>query len=162
MTTLLFIGVDPGKESGLASICWNASEDRWNRYETHALDAQALCDTVWSTLNGVPWSTHISVERFTMSGRTSHMTRQNDAIEVIGALRWMSTRWRNKVTFRVRGAAEATKTGNHDVQRAAGLWRVGVTNHERRAVAQLLTGISQRTPDLFVELTRGGKINADT
>jgi len=156
---ILFMGVDPGLETAVATVRWNGVAEKWDKFGTLTAPAGEACDAVWATFVAYAWTTHVGVERYTMSGRTGNMTRQNDAIEVIGALRWMSRRWVGKpLTFDVVGAAEATKIGNHEMQRSINAWVRGAPDHVRRAVAQLIYVISRRQPSLFADLINGAKI----
>lgn len=157
---MIFIGVDPGKTCGLAIVYQRSSG--FADFKVTSLSAHDACDAVWHLLSYARNRfVHCAVERYTMSGNTAKMTRQNDAIEVIGALRWMITRAGRAATFNTYGAAEATKIGPHDLQRQIGWWNVGAEDHERRAVSQLLIDISQHQPRNFARLISSGNIPVD-
>jgi hypothetical protein len=136
----LLIGVDPGKTSGLAVL---DGDDFWSVDLDDPLD---VCDEVHRMLR---WKrpTVVAVERYTFTRAAGRMTRQYDALEVIGALRYICHT--SGVSFVLRGASESARVGSPAVLRALGWWARGF-DHRNRAAAQLALLLQQTYPEEFV------------
>lgn len=110
-----------------------------------------VCGWVRSWLIAYPGAT-LTVERFTQApGRPR--TAQNDALEVIGVMRWLACE--HRAWFALRGAAEASRAGSHDVLRRLGWYRPKPGDHMNKAAAQVALAYQERDPIGFIHsLTR--------
>lgn len=141
----LIIGVDPGLTTGIAWL----HADKFEAAELSPLDT---CDFVLTQLkNDLP--TIVSAERFTFQASSAKKTRQYDALEIIGTLRWLCHRYR--ATFITPGASEAQRIGSPQVLRALGWWQRG-KDHSNKAGAQVAYAFAQTHPDEFESLLPPG------
>lgn len=145
----LIIGVDPGLMTGVTEVAVPAMT-----FSSHELTALAACDLVegWAARYGADLV--VSCERYTIMGRGK--TSQPDALEVIGALRWICHR--HGSTFELRGAADAARIGNPALIRAV-RWHTPGPGHADRATAQVIATLAERLPGQFMRLTGVGRID---
>lgn len=140
----LIIGVDPGKETGLAWLI----DDEFSHMDLPAL---AACDKIaWLVSGcGAQRPTIIAAERYNITQRTVKMTRQYEAFEVIGACRWIAHV--HRTSFVLQAAGEAQRAGNRDVLLRLGWWRRG-GDHLNKAAAQVVLAFQQIFPAAYAEL----------
>lgn len=81
------IAVDPGKNTGVCSAAPMTDSLEWKLWSGEPYEA---INRVFSFVRYAGPRTAIVVERFTVTN--THHTRQYDALEVIGALRWIARR----------------------------------------------------------------------
>lgn len=98
----------------------------------------------------------VATERFTPGAGTARRTRQNDALEVIGMLRWIA--YRSNATLLLQSVSDAVKVAPNDVLRALNWWRRGDPDHVRRAAAQAAYALHQTRPELLEKLVGPGTI----
>lgn len=142
----LIIGIDPGKTVGFARLYNDGFKQGDLSYEktTDVLDLM----TAWATLQQVPFI--VSVERFTQHNNRV-MTRQNDALELIGVARFLA-RKRGAVKFMLNGVTDAQRMAPPDVLRQLGWWKPG-GDHLNKAAAQVAYAVALTWPDDFARLT---------
>jgi hypothetical protein len=133
----LFIALDPGGTTGVAS-CWYNGVDVANRYVAE-LPPHDACTFVWESLrlhgNGVH-EVSVVAERFTIGPQTMKMSRQHDALEVIGAVRWMTQR--HHAPFELQDPATAKRMVSNVSLKEAGFWSRGSKGHGHDAARHLL------------------------
>lgn len=141
-------GVDPGLHCGLLHY----------RLDTGAVEMMELgpLDAADWLASHVTSGDFVAVERYTPRGSTGRMTRQNDALEVIGMCRHVAHRV--GAVFLLQGVSDAQKTGTSDVLKALGWWRKGDPDHIRRAAAQAALAYAQSHPDDFERRTGPGTV----
>lgn len=139
-------GVDPGLAVGTLRF-----DLITQGVEMAALPPLEAVDWVWERL--VPGDV-LAVERFTPNAGSARRTRQNDALEVVGALRWAAHR--TSASFVLQGVSDAVRVAPNDVLRALGWWRRGDPDHVRRAAAQAAYALFRLDPKLFERLAGPG------
>lgn len=142
---LIIIGVDPGKACGFA-VFQTATGD----FHSDDLSVDVALDRIYALMYGQNLRTILSVERFTPNGRAAQ-TAQTDALEVIGAARFIARRL-NALRFMTPGASEAQSIAGPDVLRTLGWWAPGF-DHRNRAASQVGYALSEVLPVLFADLT---------
>lgn len=148
----LIIGVDPGLQTGLAWLTSAGSDERFSSVDLPAMEA---CDRIARFLDDrCRQQAVIAVERFTVSGRAAKMTRQNDALEIIGVCRWLARR--HGVSFLLQGAGDAQRVGSRELLTRLGWWAVG-GDHLNKAAAQVALAYQRAYPREFAQ-----RINPDT
>lgn len=134
------LAVDPGGTSGIA--LWSGGDtpppvEERNPYET--------IEIVERWLQRVEENGVVVVERFTIGPQTLKNSRQYDAIEIIGALRYLSLK--HGAEFVLQAPADAKRLMTNDVLRRLG-WYVTGRDHGRDALRHLgLYLISRRWLD---------------
>lgn len=146
----LIIGVDPGKMTGLAWLVDNT----FRSTDLTALDACTMIDTLMTQHSDRP--TIITAERYTITTNTAKLTRQYDALEVIGVCRWLAHM--RRAQFELQAASAAQRCGNRDVLSALGWWGRGF-DHRNKAAAQVALAYQQRFPNEFALRLEPGMIN---
>jgi predicted RNase H-like nuclease (RuvC/YqgF family) len=150
-TPRLIIGVDPGKMTGLAWLI----DDTFKSTDLTAINA---CDMISNLL--ISYSEQrpviIAAERYNITQRTVKLTRQYDALEVIGTCRWMAHN--HHTMFILQAASEAQRCGNRDVLRALGWWKPG-GDHLNKAAAQVVLAYQQAFPHEFARRLEPGMIS---
>lgn len=149
-TTRLIIGVDPGKMTGLAWLI----DDTFKSTDLAVLNACTVMDMLLREYEGCPII--IAVERYSITQQTSRLTRQYDALEVIGVCRWFAHS--HDAQFLLQSAAAAQRCGNRDVLRALGWWKPG-GDHLNKAAAQVALAYQTTSPLEFTRRLEPGMIN---
>lgn len=153
----LLIGVDPGLMTGVA---WLLDDDTFESCDLPALDA---CDRI-ARLFSDHWNGGdqddcrpivIAVERYSITQQTVKLTRQYDALEVIGVCRWIARY--HGASFLLQGASAAQRVGNRDVLRTLGWWKPG-GDHLNKAAAQVALAYQQTFPHEFAKRLEPGTI----
>lgn len=142
---LIIIGVDPGLTCGFA-VLHTATED----FQSDDVPVNIALDRIYALMHGHNLRTILSVERFTPNGRAAQ-TAQTDALEVIGAARFIARRL-NALRFMTPGASEAQSIASPDVLRTLGWWAPGF-DHRNRAASQVGYALSEVLPGRFADLT---------
>lgn len=139
-------GVDPGLHVGLLRF-----EVATRRVEMTAL--APLSGTGWVEDRLEPGDV-LATELFTPGSGTARRTRQNDALEVVGMMRWLAHK--QAATFVLQSVSDATKVAPSSVLKALGWWRRGDPDHVRRAAAQAVLALHKLHPELLEELAGPG------
>ncbi len=131
----LYIAVDPGSATGLAE--WNPATRALQTFDLPAMQA-----VDW--INGELWAGGVELvvcEAFTITQKTLEFSRggSNDAIEVIGAARWLARQYR--VTFELQQPAEAKGFSSNEKLKRAGFVTPASPDHRRSAARHLLLGL---------------------
>lgn len=137
MTWDLYIAVDPGKTSGIAACWYNGTSV--DAMTGHELARQETCDFVWGALTTYvdsPRQLHVVAERFTIGPQTMKMSRQHDALEIIGVVRWMTQK--HGASFELQDPATAKRMVSNDALRRAGFWCRGGGGHANDAARHLM------------------------
>jgi len=158
----LIIGVDPGLQTGLA---WLMSENGDEQFSSIDLLAMEACDkiawllarwrgrrTQWRGRQAV-----IGAERFVITGRAAKMTRQNDALEVIGTCRWLARAYES--SFLLQAAGEAQRIGSRATLLQLGWWMPS-GDHLNKAAAQTVLAYQRAYPHEFAHRIYPGTIDA--
>jgi len=145
MSNELIIGVDPGLHCGFALL----DNDDFEVWEFSPMEA---CDRLYNILTASKRYKHarVSVERYNITGSTAK-TNQTDALEIIGAMRWICRR--ANVTFNVVGSSDAAKIGTRANLVKLGWWRPGKPDHYQRASAQVAYAYMMAHPSEFYART---------
>lgn len=146
------LGVDPGKKCGVAELGY--TENGWT-FASWALPRVEATDTLRGLLDaqqaGFYDHTHVACERYTIGQRTVKMSRQPDALEVIGVVRGLATG--AHASFDLQGVSDAKKLGNPDVLRQLRWWKVGRdADHANDAAAHVLLAVARHFPTVFRRL----------
>lgn len=148
-TPKLIIGVDPGKTTGLAWLL----DDEFTSVDLPPLEA---CDQVERLLRRRgDRPALVAAERYNITQQTVKLSRQYDALEVIGALRWLAHA--HRATFVLQGASDAQRCGNREVLRTLGWWSPG-GDHRNKAAAQVALAYQQTFPHEFASRLAPGTI----
>lgn len=141
----VIIGLDPGLTCGYAQL----DGDTFTSYDLSPMDACTMLEQMLQ--RGRP--TIIAAERFTFQASSSRKTRQYDALEIIGAARYLCHKY--IATFTLYGASEAQRIGSREVLRALGWWQPG-KDHCNKAAAQVAIAYAQTHPSEFEARLRPG------
>lgn len=153
----LIIGVDPGKSTGLAWLI----DDTFQSIDLPAIKACTLLDMImreYDSDKSVIRSDQvavIAVERYNITAQTSKLTRQYDALEVIGVCRWLAHA--HGAQFMLQGASSAQRCGNREVLQALGWWKPG-GDHLNKAAAQVALACQTIFPHEFAQRIEPGMI----
>jgi len=148
-TPRLIFGVDPGQATGLA---WMLDDD-FMSVDTTPLEA---CDKISRMLRlRGDRSAVVAVERYNITQRTVKLSRQYDALEIIGVCRWLAHA--HRATFVLQGASDAQRCGNREVLRTLGWWSPG-GDHRNKAAAQVALAYQQTFPHEFASRLEPGTI----
>lgn len=141
----IIVGVDPGKTCGYFILDGETTSSA-------DLTTDALCDAVAGVLAlGRP--TVVAVERFTFQLATSKMTRQYDALEVIGVLKYLARRHLDTATLVIQGASDAQRLAPRQVLVNLGWWSPGY-DHRNKAAAQAALALAKIDPAGFTRRSR--------
>lgn len=143
----LIIGVDPGGTTGLAWVL----NGQFESVDLPPLEAMDKVDEL--VRRRVP--TVIAAERYNITAQTIKKTRQYDALEVIGACRWLAYRYH--ASFLLQSAGEAQRAGNREVLRVLGWWKPG-GDHLNKAAAQVALAFQRALPQEFTKLIEPGML----
>lgn len=136
----IIIGIDPGLHCGFALL---DGED-FNVWEFRPMEA---CDRLHDLANGTTTKTvRVGMERYTQNATVK--TGQNDALEIIGAARWICRRAR--VAFTVVGASDSTKGMDRATLKRLGFWIPGKPDHYQRAAAQVAYALKTSHPSEYL------------
>lgn len=154
------IGVDPGGKVDVASCGYavlrgthEVDELEFESSDITPFEAFSRVASLLTSRRAVGSTVVVAAERFTITQQSARRTRQNEALELIGALRHLCAYYDR--TFLVYGASDAQRTGNRDVLRALGWWTPG-RDHRNKAAAQVAHTLLQVAPAEFEQLVRPG------
>jgi predicted RNase H-like nuclease (RuvC/YqgF family) len=141
----LLIGVDPGLTTGLAAIDLDAEPDSPKLLAWEASPHSAI-RWVHTWLDG-GMAARVATERFVIPVGASKLSRQPDALEVIGALRYLCDEANPRVPFELQDRAARNRvslTVLHDL----GWSRLpGGTGHSRDALRHALLALVTHLPE---------------
>lgn len=101
------VGIDPGKTTGHALL--TVADHRVDSGQTTAMQA---CQWIEQMLPTHGHNSLIAVERFTIGQETLKKTRQHDALDVIGAIKYLC--WAHSTRFELNGPSEAKAMVNDE------------------------------------------------
>jgi hypothetical protein len=144
---MIIHAIDPGKTAGY--IRWTEGyADPWSMWQDDALYVVRELARNLKTMDN-----HcVIVERYTQ--QSLRMTPQYDALEMIGALRYLA--WDNGVKFELQSRADKSRVPN-DVLRKHGLWRPNEP-HMMDAARHCLIAIARHRPQSGIMMQLAGKI----
>lgn len=145
----LLIGVDPGKATGLA---WLFDND-FMSLDVSYMDACKKISRLLRLRGDRP--AIVAVERYNITQQTVKLTRQYDALELIGVCRWLA--YAHGAQFTLQAAGEAQRCGNRTTLRALGWWTPS-GDHMNKAAAQLALAYQQTFPLEFAKRLEPGMI----
>jgi len=92
MSVQLLIAYDPGKLTGCASCVFDTDTKEVSAFAGVQADPTSVLDGLWQLVQVVPTHLRICVgyERFTITQATTKLSRQYDALDFIGALKWIT------------------------------------------------------------------------
>lgn len=134
------VALDPGKTTGVAA-CILTDDVQVSGFQAGEMDRQATLDWTWSALESMrelydDLEIHIVAERFTIGPQTMKMTRQHDALEIIGAVRWMTQR--HQASFALQDPGIAKSTCSNATLQKIGFWTPGKAGHANDAARHLV------------------------
>lgn len=150
MKKLVIIGVDPGKETGLA-LYFNRSlltKDSVAASEVLTRVSRWVHNTLGKF--GDNAQVIIAVERYQVGGNTVKKTRQPDAVEILGALRLIA-RGNPQVRVVVSNASDAKKIASPATLKRIGWWTPG-HGHINDATCQIIRALAAERPEEFAEV----------
>lgn len=141
----MLIAVDPGKTCGMFVVIVNDDGmkvfDHWEDSAINTVYEVERLLTVYKTLN-----VKVVVERYVLE--SLKQTRQYDAIEVIGALRWLSNK--HGAMFELQGRAERLRVTN-EMLRDRGWWTTSPGGHVNEAARHAVVAIVRYWPDMIAQ-----------
>jgi hypothetical protein len=155
---MIVFAVDPGLEAGLC---------RWNSEVGYAVDAFTYMEAsgfeIIDAIDGEisrarrqnPMrSFAIVAERYTIGQRTLKMSRQYEALEMIGCLRWIAHR--HTTSFTLQSRADKSRVSDADLRRM-GLWIPDKT-HAMDARRHMLVYVASHYPQSDIMRQLAGTI----
>lgn len=123
MSHVLLIAYDPGKLTGVASVVFDTETKHIAGFAAMQAGPTEVLDGLWVLISQVPITLRVVVgyERFTITERTTKLTRQYDALDFIGALKWIA----HHCTIDIdppRDPAAAKRAVSNDKLRALEFW----------------------------------------
>lgn len=135
------IGVDPGKQTGIAF--WSETKEEFLRFNAYtAVDAVHRLWDALDTYTRHQCSVTLVCERYTIQPRTLKNTRQYDALEVTGALRHKCSRL--GIDFVQYGPSDA----KHALILIEHLLPRGTSTHAKDAACQVAQFLKNNRPDV--------------
>lgn len=164
---VVYIGVDPGKVTG--GFAYNSLTGVANKFEG---DLVTVVTWIWDRLHE-QWNraaqqvgeehhaklglTVIGMERYTLG--TTTRSAQTDALEVIGAIKFLASLFPTQVILMVQGAADAQQAGNRENLIKVGWWTPGDKDqHHNRAAAQIALAMMVHDPRLWHNLLNRSQV----
>lgn len=148
------IGVDPGKITGLASYSWEIVPNQDNQldsFDASCVPATAIIGRI-RDLSRIMKITHIFCEPYIIGQRTTRMTQQTHAMEIIGALKVFCAEEIN-AKFVPQQQSISKIFGNKDRLKQFGWYTSNDSeNHANDAASQVLLGLAAHYPRLFLSL----------
>lgn len=146
------IAVDPGKMCGV--FVYDTLTNAWTTCEDIAYSAVVFIEAHISATD----DTHVVAERFTFQAKLTH---QYDAIETIGALRFICRRLDfigpRRVTFTLQGRAQRMRVSYDDL-RHIGWYRASPGGHVMEATRHAVIALARACPDHGLVRALAGKI----
>jgi hypothetical protein len=146
----VIIAVDPGKMSGLFVV--NEKTSYSFGTELEAIDCVSEVDRLLEIHRATQGAIHIHCERYTMT--SGKHTQQPEALEIIGALRYLA--YKTGETFTLQGRSERMRVTRE--QLAVIDWWVPGKDHVNQAARHAFLGLAQRWPDHSLVQTALGTI----
>lgn len=134
----MILGVDPGGTTGVVILNPEPLEVIW--HDQLAVKEDPLNEGEWARelKRIVPPVRAIAAERFVISPRTLRNTRQHDALDVLGALRYLSII--EGVELILQNASDAKTAFSDEVLKSLGLFDAVKGGHARDALRHALLG----------------------
>lgn len=148
----IIIGIDPGLMTGMSTWIGGLELE-----STVQWDAKTVVAHVWHTIEafGLRRSIHVVCERYDITPQTARMSRQYDALHVIGALRFkceiFNDRTNTNVVFVQYGRSDAKKFASDDRLRSVGWHRPG-NDHANDASRQVMMHLGTVQPEVLKQL----------
>lgn len=128
---MFIASIDPGKVTGVAILFDATEERRFHSFEEPAMDAM---ETLEDYLRGKEDS-HLVWEKFTISSFTHKHSTQNDALEVIGVLKFLGRGY--KLIVHTPQAPANRKVVSDDALKRLGWWNYSKDKHQIDAAKHL-------------------------
>jgi hypothetical protein len=143
----VIIACDPGKVTGIATY-WSGSVSSMQEPTWYAIDR------IWAMLGApsMPVST-IVCEAYVVTAATLRKTRQYDALESIGALRWMANK--HHIEFVLQTPADAKRFADDAKLKAAGWYFPTPGGHANDAARHLMLYLARNDVELFKRVIAG-------
>lgn len=138
----LIVAIDPGGTTGVAACLHVRDAQELVNWVAYELTPQQTLDWLWAGLEAWGAAAQVVCERFTIGPQTLKMSRQHDAIEIIGAARWMTQR--HGAGFKLQDPATAKRMCSNDALRSNGLWHRGGHGHANDASRHLVVALVER------------------
>lgn len=138
---MIIWAVDPGLIAGAALYESNTDSIEW--FEGRAVHILERMSTMCHVRRAL-----IVAERFTFTSQK--MTRQYDALEMIGALRWIA--YQTISDFELQSRSLKSRVSNQ-MLRAAGLWDPAHPDDAMDAVRHLVIALHRHRPETAMRLT---------
>lgn len=146
------VGVDPGKISGL--FIYNSSDTLHLHTEIDECGRNDLLHRIEESLRSF---SIIACERFTMLPSSRRHTSQTDALEIIGAIKYIASTY--DVKCELYGASEASKSGNDATLKLLGWYTPTKDHHANRAAAQVVHALTVHYPKHLQDLLEAARMS---
>jgi hypothetical protein len=147
----VILWIDPGKTCGLIAVKIDGT--LYRNTECSALDCLTVAESIIAQVR--PLS--IGVERYVITRQV--MTQQTDALEVIGALRWICSKW--GLQLHMQSRSDRTKVTN-EMLRDLGLWTPRVQSpggHVNEAARHAVIHLMRTQPQHVITKRLLGRID---
>jgi hypothetical protein len=132
--TELLIALDPGLTTGVAA--YEATHEQRPSANEMPFGELVRALESWAGLYG-DYDVHVVCERYNISERTTKLTRQYDALHVIGAVRSLADRRDNVTLEKLQTPFDAKEFATNARLKAAGWYRPGL-GHANDALRHLM------------------------
>lgn len=147
---MIIIAVDPGKTAGFCM--WREGDvSKWTQYELPA--TSALWHVEQSLVASVREEVIVVAERFTFT--SLNHSREYDALEMIGALRYLA--WKANKSFELQSRADKSRVSNQ-LLRKHGLQYPDGEGHAADAARHALVAIARHRPQSAIMQQIAGRI----
>jgi hypothetical protein len=137
---VIIIGIDPGETTGLFAASGTHLRPYANT-EQNPYEAMRQLDFLLETERDLP-DVHVVCERFTQ--QSMRMSPQYAALETIGVVRWLCTRWGAELTLQSR-SQKAIVTSF--MLKSIGWWTSGLAGHANDAARHALIWLATHHPN---------------
>lgn len=137
------LGVDPGGTTGLAVV----DTDR-RKIHLSESDPRATVAKLYESVCRSPDFDLIAVERFIITPRTAKITRQPDAMEIIGAIKAFAQVARRPTPVIMQDPGSAKTAWDNERLKVHGIYGPPSMGHARDAMRHALFAIQNRAPDI--------------
>lgn len=158
--SVVHIGLDPGKSTGLAVLVNGESYRMWQG------DAHIAMEVLEEVLRNFapPGNTvHIGTERFVITPQTGRKTQQTDALEVTGMADFLAMKYGVAVPIR-QGMVEVKKFAKNELLRSLGLYiradliDIPDADDVNDAIRHAVYILAMTNPQLFTQLLRRARV----
>ena len=158
MNVPAYVGVDPGKATGLVLFV-----PQTNEFTNSCHDPLDACEQVRAWLIAYPGAV-LAVERYVIGGGSRRVrSGQTDALHVIGVMRWFAHVYvRDPSRFMLEGASDTARVGSRGNLVRLG-WVISCPEgHCHRAAAQVALALARTAPRSLAAMFAGGSMNSPT